>query len=128
MKKIILLVVTILVFPFSLYGKTKNYSNHWICSFSRSFKKLITKQVPKREKVCEIKQVPVTGNNQKFGADNLIGALIGGAIGNQLGKGGGKQGSTAIGALIGSEMVRKIKLQEQTMVHLLKKKYVGFKE
>ena len=52
----------------------------------------------------------MTEGNQKFGADNLIGALIGGAIGNQLGKGGGKQGSTAIGALIGSEMVRKDKV------------------
>ena len=36
----------------------------------------------------------------------MIGALIGGAIGNKLGEGGGKSGSTAIGALIGSEIVR----------------------
>ena len=34
------------------------------------------------------------------------GALIGGAIGNRLGEGGGKSGATALGALIGSEVVR----------------------
>ena len=54
----------------------------------------------------EIKRVPVNQKAQSFGADNLIGALIGGAIGNKLGQGGGKQGSTAIGALLGSELVR----------------------
>ena len=56
--------------------------------------------------MCEIKRVPVQKASQGFGADNLIGALIGGAIGNKIGEGGGKQGSTAIGALIGSEIVR----------------------
>lgn len=110
MKKIILVITTILVFPFNLHGKTINTQITGFVHSVEVLKKFITKQVPKREKVCEIKQVPVTGDNQKFGADNLIGALIGGAIGNQLGKGGGKQGSTAIGALIGSEMVRKDKV------------------
>ena len=56
--------------------------------------------------MCEIKRVPAQKVSQGFGADNLIGALIGGAIGNKIGEGGGKQGSTAIGALIGSEIVR----------------------
>ena len=69
-------------------------------------KKYITQNIPKKEKVCEIKRVPVQKTSQGFGADNLIGALIGGAIGNKIGEGGGKQGSTAIGALIGSEIVR----------------------
>ena len=64
-------------------------------------KKYVTQQIPKREKVCEIKRVPANGSAAGFGADNLIGALIGGAIGNKIGQGGGKQGSTAIGALIG---------------------------
>ena len=68
-------------------------------------KKYVTKNVPKREKVCEIRRVPVQKASRGFGADNLIGALIGGAIGNKLGEGGGKSGATAIGALIGSEMV-----------------------
>ena len=66
----------------------------------------LNQNIPKREKVCEIKRVPVQKASQGFGADNLIGALIGGAIGNKIGEGGGKQGSTAIGALIGSEIVR----------------------
>ena len=52
------------------------------------------------------KRVPINQNAQKFGADNFIGALIGGAIGNQIGSGGGKSGATALGALIGSEVVR----------------------
>ena len=65
-------------------------------------KKYVTQNIPKREKVCEIKRVPVQKASQGFGADNLIG----GAIGNKIGEGGGKQGSTAIGALIGSEIVR----------------------
>merc|ERR1712224_616005 len=69
----------------------------------------VTQNIPKREKVCEIKRVPVQKTSQGFGADNLIGALIGGAIGNKLGEGGGKSGSTAIGALIGSEIVSKDK-------------------
>ena len=69
-------------------------------------KKYVTQNIPKREKVCEIKRVPVQKASRGFSADNLIGALIGGAIGNKLGEGGGKSGSTAIGALIGSEIVR----------------------
>ena len=40
-----------------------------------------------------------------------IGALIGGAIGNRLGEGGGKSGATALGALIGSEVVRNEKAE-----------------
>ena len=69
-------------------------------------KKYVTENIPKKEKVCEIKRVPVQKASRGFSADNLIGALIGGAIGNKLGEGGGKSGSTAIGALIGSEIVR----------------------
>ncbi len=84
-------------------------------------KQLVTKQTPKTEKVCETKRVPINQANQGFGADNLIGALIGGAIGNQLGKGGGKQGSTAIGALIGSEIVRNDKQARANNGHFTEK-------
>ena len=72
-------------------------------------KKYVTQNIPRKEKICEIKRVPVQKTSRGFGADNLIGALIGGAIGNKLGEGGGKSGSTAIGALIGSEIVSKDK-------------------
>ena len=109
MKKIILAILTILVSTNNSFGETKTVQTTGFVHSVEVLKKIITKQVPKREKICEIKRVPVDRADQKFGADNLIGALIGGAIGNQLGKGGGKQGSTAIGALIGSEMVRKDK-------------------
>ena len=37
--------------------------------------------------------------------------MIGGAIGNRLGEGGGKSGATALGALIGSEVVRNEKAE-----------------
>ncbi len=110
MKKVFLTILIIIVFPFSLYGKTINTQTSGFVHSVEVLKKFVTKKVPKKERICEIKQVPVTGSSQQFGAENLIGALIGGAIGNQLGKGGGKQGSTAIGALIGSEMVRKDKV------------------
>ena len=72
-------------------------------------KKYVTQNIPKKEKICEIKRIPVQKESRGFGADNLIGALIGGAIGNRFGEGGGKSGSTAIGAIIGSEIVNKDK-------------------
>ena len=53
--------------------------------------------------IVDILNVTIEGNRE-LGA--TAGALIGGAIGNKLGEGGGKSGSTAIGALIGSEIVR----------------------
>tara|TARA_B100001173_G_C15928321_1_gene521620 strand:- start:482 stop:1015 length:534 start_codon:yes stop_codon:yes gene_type:complete len=106
MKIIILVILTILISPYNSFGETKTIQTTGFVHSVEVLKKFTTKQVPKREKICEIKKVPVNETNQKFGADNLIGALIGGAIGNQLGKGGGKQGSTAIGAIIGSEIVR----------------------
>ena len=65
-----------------------------------------TQKIPRNEKRGVIKRIPVNQNAQTFGADNFIGALIGGAIGNQIGSGGGKSGSTALGAIIGSEVVR----------------------
>ena len=98
---IILLIMSNKTFAESLYFKTSGQIKH-----VEVLKKYITKQIPKKEKICEIKRLPANQASDNFGADNLIGALIGGAIGNQLGKGGGKQGSTAIGALIGSEVVR----------------------
>ena len=88
------------------YSKTITIQTNGYVESVEVLKKYVTQNIPKREKVCEIKRVPVQKASQGFGADNLIGALIGGAIGNKIGEGGGKQGSTAIGALIGSEIVR----------------------
>ena len=88
------------------YSKTITIQTNGYVESVEVLKKYVTQNIPKREKVCEIKRVPVQKTSQGFGADNLIGALIGGAIGNKIGEGGGKQGSTAIGALIGSEIVR----------------------
>lgn len=102
------LIVTILLFlvPNLVYSKTKSIQTTGYVQSVEVLKKYITRDVPKKEKICQIKRVPISQKAQGFGADNLIGALIGGAIGNKLGQGGGKQGSTAIGALIGSEIVR----------------------
>ena len=88
------------------YSKTITIQTNGYVESVEVLKKYVTQNIPKREKVCEIKRVPVQKASQGLGADNLIGALIGGAIGNKIGEGGGKQGSTAIGALIGSEIVR----------------------
>ena len=88
------------------FSKTITIQTNGYIESVEVLKKYVTQNIPKREKVCEFKRVPVQKTSQGFGADNLIGALIGGAIGNKLGEGGGKQGSTAIGALIGSEIVR----------------------
>ena len=102
------LIISILfIFISSIgYSKTITIQTNGYVESVEVLKKYITQNIPKREKVCEIKRVPVQKASQGFGADNLIGALIGGAIGNKIGEGGGKQGSTAIGALIGSEIVR----------------------
>ncbi len=101
------LISVLFIFISSIsYSKTITIQTNGYIESVEVLKKYITQNIPKREKVCEIKRVPVQNASQGFGADNLIGALIGGAIGNKIGEGGGKQGSTAIGALIGSEIVR----------------------
>ena len=109
MIKYILAFGCFIIIPYISYSETKLIQTSGYVHSTEVLKKLITRQVPTRKKICEIKRFPANNSAQEFGADNLIGALIGGAIGNQLGKGGGKSGSTAIGALIGSEVVRKDK-------------------
>jgi uncharacterized protein YcfJ len=101
----------ILLFLFALfssngYTETRIYQVTGSVSSVEVLKIYTTQKVPRNENRCKIQRVPVNQNAQKFGADNFIGALIGGAIGNQIGSGGGKSGSTALGALIGSEVVR----------------------
>ena len=95
-----------IVLPSIVLSKTLIIQSNGYIESVEVLKKYVTENIPKKEKVCEIKRVPVQKASRGFSADNLIGALIGGAIGNKLGEGGGKSGSTAIGALIGSEIVR----------------------
>ena len=95
-----------MVLPSITFSKTIIVQSNGYVQSVEVLKKYVTQNIPKKEKICEIKRVPLQKSSQGFNADNLIGALIGGAIGNKLGEGGGKSGSTAIGALIGSEIVR----------------------
>ena len=88
------------------YTETRIYQVTGSVSSVEVLKTYTTQKIPRNENRCKIQRVPINQNAQKFGADNFIGALIGGAIGNQIGSGGGKSGSTALGALIGSEVVR----------------------
>jgi uncharacterized protein YcfJ len=101
--------IFLIILPTLSFSKTVIIQSNGYIESVEVLKKYVTQNVPKKEKVCEIKRVPVQNASRGFGADNLIGALIGGAIGNKLGEGGGKSGSTAIGALIGSEIVNKDK-------------------
>ena len=95
-----------IILPTISFSKTLIIQSKGYVKSVEVLKKYVTQNIPKKEKICEIKRVPVQKASRGFSADNLIGALIGGAIGNKLGEGGGKSGSTAIGALIGSEIVR----------------------
>ena len=95
-----------IILPSIVLSKTVIIQSSGYIESVEVLKKYVTENIPKKEKVCEIKRVPIQKASRGFSADNLIGALIGGAIGNKLGEGGGKSGSTAIGALIGSEIVR----------------------
>ena len=106
LKKIFLFFGFIILFSNNSYSKTNFYQVTGSISSIEVLKTYTTQKVPRDEKRCSIQRVPVNQEANKFGADNFIGALIGGAIGNRLGEGGGKSGSTAIGALIGSEVVR----------------------
>ena len=104
--KFITIILLLFITPNLVYSKSRSIQIKGFIQSVEVIKKNITRDIPRKEKICEIKRVPVNQQAQSFGADNLIGALIGGAIGNKLGQGGGKQGSTAIGALLGSELVR----------------------
>tara|TARA_B100000900_G_scaffold394157_1_gene391339 strand:- start:385 stop:912 length:528 start_codon:yes stop_codon:yes gene_type:complete len=97
--------IFLIILPTISFSKTLIINSNGYIESVEVLKKYVTQNIPKKEKICEIKRVPVQRASRGFGADNLIGALIGGAIGNKLGEGGGKSGSTAIGALIGSEIV-----------------------
>ena len=106
MLKHFLLLCLSALFSSNGYTETRIYQVTGSVSSVEVLKTYTTQKIPRNENRCEIQRVPMNQNAQKFGADNFIGALIGGAIGNQIGSGGGKSGSTALGALIGSEVVR----------------------
>ena len=110
-KKYFLILGFFVLLSSNSYSKTNFYQVTGTVSSVEILKTYSEQRVPKNEKTCSIQRVPVNQNAQKFGADNFIGALIGGAIGNQLGSGGGKSGSTALGALIGSEVIRNEKAE-----------------
>ena len=111
MLKNFLLFGSLLLLTSNAYSKTNFYQVTGSVSSVEVLKTYSTQKVPRNEKRCSIQRVPVNQNANKFGADNFIGALIGGAIGNRLGEGGGKSGATALGALIGSEVVRNDKAE-----------------
>ena len=104
--RFILLFGFIILVSNNVYSKTNFYQVTGSILSIEVLKTYTQQKIPRDEKRCSIQRVPVNQSAQKFGADNFIGALIGGAIGNQIGSGGGKSGSTALGALIGSEVVR----------------------
>ena len=106
MLKNFLLFGSLILLTSNVYSKTNFYQVTGSVSSVEVLKTYSTQKVPRNEKRCSIQKVPVNQDANKFGADNFIGALIGGAIGNRLGEGGGKSGATALGALIGSEVVR----------------------
>ena len=106
MLKNFLLFGTLVFLTSNAYSKTNFYQVTGYVSSVEVLKTYSTQKVPRDEKRCSIQRVPVNQEANKFGADNFIGALIGGAIGNRIGEGGGKSGATALGALIGSEVVR----------------------
>mgnify|MGYP000209036757 FL=1 len=110
-KKYFLILGFFVLLSSNSYSKTNFYQVTGTVSSVEVLKTYSEQRVPKNEKTCSIQRVPVNQNAQKFGADIFIGDLIGGAIGNQLGSGGGKSGSTALGALIGSEVVRNEKAE-----------------
>ena len=105
-KKIFLFFGFMMLFSNNSYSKTNFYQVTGSVSSIEVLKTYNTQKIPRDEKRCSIQRVPINKEANKFGADNFIGALIGGAIGNRLGEGGGKSGATALGALIGSEVVR----------------------
>ena len=111
MLKNFLLFGSLLLLTSNAYSKTNFYQVTGSISSVEVLKTYSTQKVPRNEKRCSIQRVPVNQDANKFGADNFIGALIGGAIGNRLGEGGGKSGATALGALIGSEVVRNEKAE-----------------
>ena len=103
MLKNFLLFGSIVLLTSNAYSKTNFYQVTGSISSVEVLKTYSTQKVPRNEKRCSIQRVPVNQDANKFGADNFI---IGGAIGNQIGEGGGKSGATALGALLGSEVVR----------------------
>ena len=84
--------IFLIILPTISFSKTLIINSNGYIESVEVLKKYVTQNIPKKEKICEIKRVPVQRASRGFGADNLIGALIGGAIGNKLGEGGGKSG------------------------------------
>lgn len=62
----------------------------------------VSVQIEKPREVCQIREVPVYGQEQMDQNGAIVGGIIGGVIGNQFGKGGGKAAATGIGAITGA--------------------------
>ena len=64
-------------------------------------------EMPEQRQVCQIEQVPITAkkNTQPLTDKEVLGAIIGGVLGSKMGEGDGKTAATALGALLGSNLV-----------------------
>ena len=64
-------------------------------------------EMPEQRQVCQIEQVPILAkkNTQPLTDKEVLGAIIGGVLGSKMGEGDGKTAATALGALIGSNLV-----------------------
>jgi uncharacterized protein YcfJ len=71
--------------------------------------RIVTRNVPNTERVCETVEVPIYGQTQGRAStgDTIVGAIIGGAIGNQFGGGSGKDAMTVLGAITGADIANK---------------------
>ena len=62
----------------------------------------VVREIPQTERICEMVEVPIYGQDS-FDQDRaIIGGIIGGVIGNQVGGGSGKEAATGVGALAGA--------------------------
>ena len=71
--------IFLITIPTITFSKTLVIQSNGYIESVEVLKKYVTQNIPKKEKICEIKRVPVQKESRGFGADNLIGALIGGA-------------------------------------------------
>ena len=117
---IILLVIivtqntTTLLSAKNIFSESSTNNSIGIVQSVEPLKKSTTKQIPTFKKVCKMKKVPVPvpEESHQFGADNLIGAVIGGAIGSQFGDKHSRPATAAVGAVVGSEIVRNAKVTD----------------
>ena len=103
---------TILLNAKNILSESSTNNSVGIVQSVEPLKKSTTKQIPTFKKVCKIKKVsaPVPEESHQFGADNLVGAVIGGAIGSQFGDKHSRPATAAVGAVVGSEIVRNAKV------------------